>query len=234
MTEQKWLRLKKSWPMLKYLRGKVSDRKLWLFVAAFWRNASITFSERICQLVTNVIEQVADESDPSVDYRAVIEAIYEERDSFVEVPDYEKAAHIRDFRDILFPDEVIERWRRTGWDNTAVLHAALLGTSQRGFLAARWVSYFDSHSLSGILRDIMGSPFHSVALNPVWLSWHGGLLVSMARQMYDSRDFSDLPVLADALEEAGCANQEMLSHCRQQGGVHVRGCWVVDLLLGKE
>jgi hypothetical protein len=80
----------------------------------------------------------------------------------------------------------------------------------------------------------MGSPFHSVALNPVWLSWHGGLLVSMARQMYDSRDFSDLPVLADALEEAGCANQEMLSHCRQQGGVHVRGCWVVDLLLGKE
>jgi len=64
------------------------------------------------------------------------------------------------------------------------------------------------------------------------LEWHGGLLASMARRMYDSRDFSDLPVLADALEEAGCQDQDILGHCRS-GGEHVRGCWVIDLLLGK-
>jgi hypothetical protein len=51
--------------------------------------------------------------------------------------------------------------------------------------------------------------------------------------MYDSRDFSDMPVLADALEEAGCANQDVLSHCRNRGD-HVRGCWVIDGILGKE
>jgi len=54
----------------------------------------------------------------------------------------------------------------------------------------------------------------------------------MARRMYDSRDFADLPVLADALEEAGCQDQDILGHCRSESE-HVRGCWVIDLLLGK-
>jgi hypothetical protein len=50
--------------------------------------------------------------------------------------------------------------------------------------------------------------------------------------VYDERDFAALPVLADAVEEAGCTNSEMLSHCRGPGP-HFRGCWVIDLLLGK-
>jgi hypothetical protein len=72
----------------------------------------------------------------------------------------------------------------------------------------------------------------SCRIEPPWLTWHDGLLVSMARRMYDARDFSDMPVLADALEEAGCADRGVLGHCRS-GGEHVRGCWVVDALLGK-
>jgi hypothetical protein len=83
-----------------------------------------------------------------------------------------------------------------------------------------------------LLRDIFGNPFNTTTLAPPWLTWHGGLLDSMAQRMYDSRDFSDMPVLADALEEAGCQDQDILGHCRS-GGEHVRGCWVVDLLLGK-
>ena len=84
-----------------------------------------------------------------------------------------------------------------------------------------------------LLHDIFGLlPFHPAALAPAWLTWHDGLLVSMARQMYDSRDFGDMPVLADALEEAGCDDADILAHCRQPGP-HVRGCWVADLLLGK-
>ena len=51
--------------------------------------------------------------------------------------------------------------------------------------------------------------------------------------MYDARDFTSLPVLADALEEAGCASSDILDHCRS-AGPHVRGCWLVDLVLGKE
>jgi hypothetical protein len=87
--------------------------------------------------------------------------------------------------------------------------------------------------LCHFLRDLFGPlPFRPVILDPSWLIWHGGLVVSMARRMYDRRDFSDMSVLADALEEAGCQDQDILGHCRS-GGEHVRGCWVVDLTLGK-
>jgi hypothetical protein len=83
-----------------------------------------------------------------------------------------------------------------------------------------------------LMRCIFGNPFRPATLNPAWLTWHDGLLISMAQQMYDSRDFTDMSILADALEEAGCTNQDILDHCRS-GGEHVRGCWVVDLVLGK-
>jgi hypothetical protein len=84
-----------------------------------------------------------------------------------------------------------------------------------------------------LLHDLFGPlPFHPVVVEAAWLLWHGKLIASMAQQMYDARDFADMPVLADALEEAGCDNPDMLNHCRQPG-VHVRGCWVVDLLLNK-
>src|SRR5262249_18535529 len=65
------------------------------------------------------------------------------------------------------------------------------------------------------IHDNFGNLFRPVIRNPNWLIWHGGLLVSMARQMYDSRDFTDMPILADALEESGCTNADILGHCRQ-------------------
>jgi hypothetical protein len=85
-----------------------------------------------------------------------------------------------------------------------------------------------------LLRDIFGpTPFQPVSVSPSLLVWHGGTVVRLAQVIYEERRFEDLPILADALEEAGCSDQKILSHCRQQGQVHVRGCWVVDLLLNK-
>jgi hypothetical protein len=81
-----------------------------------------------------------------------------------------------------------------------------------------------------LLRDIFGNPFRPVAFDPRWRSESA---VSLARTAYDTRDFSLLPILADALEEAGCDHPDVLSHCRDPNGVHVRGCWVVDGVLGK-
>ena len=63
--------------------------------------------------------------------------------------------------------------------------------------------------------------------------WNDGTVRKLAQAIYDDRRFADLPILADALEEAGCADAAILAHCRG-GGEYVRGCWVVDLLLGKE
>jgi hypothetical protein len=52
--------------------------------------------------------------------------------------------------------------------------------------------------------------------------------------VYDSRDFGAMPMLADVLQDAGCTSDDILDHCRDGKQIHVRGCWVVDLVLGKE
>src|SRR5262249_42955897 len=75
-----------------------------------------------------------------------------------------------------------------------------------------------------LLRDVLGNPFRPVALDPSWLT---AAVQAVAQVIYEERQFSDLPVLADALEEAGCDNRDLLDHCRS-AGPHVRGCWVVD------
>jgi hypothetical protein len=77
------------------------------------------------------------------------------------------------------------------------------------------------------LREIFGNPFRPVAFCP---SWRTDAALALARQMYDSRDFGAVPILADALQDAGCEDASILGHCRGDGP-HVRGCWVVDLVL---
>jgi hypothetical protein len=81
-----------------------------------------------------------------------------------------------------------------------------------------------------LLRELFGNPFRPVAFDP---SWRTDTAVALARQMYDSRDFGAMPILADALQDAGCEDEQVLSHCRDATAPHVRGCWVVDLVLGK-
>ncbi len=84
-----------------------------------------------------------------------------------------------------------------------------------------------------LICDIFGNPFRpQPAIDSSWLSWNDGVIPKLAQVIYDDRAFDRLPILADALEEAGCTNTDILNHCRQPGE-HVRGCWVVDLLLGK-
>ena len=84
-----------------------------------------------------------------------------------------------------------------------------------------------------LLRDIVGNPFHPAAVHPSWLAWHDRCVERLARGIYDERAFERLPILHDALLDAGCDSEPMLAHCRDADG-HVRGCWVVDLLLGLE
>jgi hypothetical protein len=81
-----------------------------------------------------------------------------------------------------------------------------------------------------LLRDIFGNPFRPVKLKPAWLT---STVVQLARGIYEERAFDRMPILADALQDAGCDNDDVLDHCRDAKQVHVRGCWVVDLVLGK-
>jgi hypothetical protein len=78
-----------------------------------------------------------------------------------------------------------------------------------------------------------GKGFRPMDIDPAWLAWNGGAVRKMAQSIRDERRFADLPILADALEEAGCDDRGILAHCRS-GGEHARRCWVVDLLLGND
>lgn len=86
------------------------------------------------------------------------------------------------------------------------------------------------HHIANLLRDLFGNPFRSVEIHPCWKT---PLLEVMAGTAYRDRDFASLPILADALEDAGCTDSEVLHHLRGPGP-HVRGCWVLDLILGKK
>lgn len=80
-----------------------------------------------------------------------------------------------------------------------------------------------------LARDIFGNPFRPVTADPAWLT---STVVALAEGIYTDRAFDRLPILADALEEAGCGDPGVLSHCRGDGQ-HVRGCWIVDVVLKK-
>lgn len=109
------------------------------------------------------------------------------------------------------------------------------GTSRR---RARWLKT----AAVGLVKLFAGSPNHSQDVEPEsaspWASvpvdpsWLTSTVLSLARQMYESRDFSTMPILADALQDAGCGNDDILAHCRGPGP-HVKGCWALDLVLAK-
>ena len=77
-----------------------------------------------------------------------------------------------------------------------------------------------------------GNPFRTTPIDAAWLGWNDGAVVKLAQGIYAGRAFDRLPILADALEDAGCSAADLLDHCRRPGP-HVRGCWVVDLLTAR-
>jgi hypothetical protein len=115
--------------------------------------------------------------------------------------------------------EAVMYWRQ-GW------------AAEAGLAGAAWEGEetFRRRTAAALRRDIFGNPFRPVAFAP---QWRTNTVLALALQMYDSRDFSAMPILADALQDAGCDSEDALDHCRG-GGPHVRGCWVVDLVLGQE
>jgi hypothetical protein len=85
---------------------------------------------------------------------------------------------------------------------------------------------------SALVRDLFGNPFRPPPAPAAWLGHPDETVLRLARVLYDEGRFADLPVLGDALEDAGCTDEQVLGHCRSSGP-HVRGCWLLDAVLGK-
>jgi hypothetical protein len=89
-----------------------------------------------------------------------------------------------------------------------------------------------SAAMAGVVREILGSPFHPAAVRSVWLECNHGAARKIAEHIDRTGAFDELPVLADALEDAGCDDPAVLAHCRDPHP-HVPGCWVLDAVLGR-
>jgi bacterioferritin-associated ferredoxin len=220
MTECEWLQAIDPKLMLEFLQGKASERKLRLLACGRCRVLWAEMVDERSKQAVEVAEAFADYGGVSKKYRRMLR---EQRN------EAERHA-IEAF------DEAVKRVSREHPHAVASISAVFaVGTyciSVEPYLRPGFY-FIEPIKVASILRELFGNPFRPISFDPAWPSWHYGLLVSMAQQIYNSRDFTDMPILADALEEAGCTDAGILGLCRS-GGEHVRGCWVVDLLLGKE
>jgi hypothetical protein len=222
MTEEEWLKCEDPTPMLEFLLNKPSNRKLRLFGVACCRNVWRLLEDERVRRAVDVAEMFADGEATEVQL---------ERSS-------------REVRNLF----AARRGNpgRKGWAYDAAFQVGVKSTGEHpatfiiaiqcaAEFSARAMSWYEENDLaiarnaqSEILRCMMGNPFRPVSPG----HWITSAAVTVARDAYDRRDFSALPVLADLLEEAGCPDQSVLDHCRGPGE-HARGCHVVDLVLGK-
>jgi hypothetical protein len=240
MTEAEWGASTDPRNMLFSLRGRVvSDRKLRLFAVACcrrieeWTRAHDTPTQRWpwgvdARDAVSVAERFAD--GEATDYRLNCASV-----GLVHCPRWQapgircdRRPYRNPFQDVVEPSAERAAWRMLRIPDAFVDPEPPVPDDPVPTPAAVKRGQ-ESTAQSDLLRDILGYPFRPLVFAPAWRT---ETAVSLACQMYDSRDFSVMPILADALQDAGCDYCVVLDHCRGPG-LHVRGCWVVDLLLEK-
>ena len=225
MTEEEWIACTDPRVMLRGLAGRISDRKLRLFASA------------CCRTVWHLLHKRG---------RKAISVTEEFMDGMTNMEAWERAREgLRDTTYWLaIPRKAAGASRQAAYCAASAVGDAVspneieVRRCCEQVLTARLVENEEqvperiAAELAELLRDVVGTPFRPFPDMAVWLQWRKGLVTTMARDMYDGRDFADMPILADALEEAGCADPLILGHLRGPGP-HVRGCWALDLILGK-
>jgi hypothetical protein len=259
MTEAEWLECADPEPMLEFLRGKESDRKLRLFACACCRRlwTMMVDGSRSCAAV-EAAERFADGSCSEGELRAARAGANRSVTEWEQWVPYESA----DLGSLEAARAAVEA-TEVGWlrKQRAAWHAAT-ATAARAEQAA-WTSPWELPEAAeadwkklpsgllrqeaarggervaqaSLLRDIFGNPFRPVAIHPAWRT---PTVVSLAQAAYDERilptgtlEPARLAILADALEEAGCYSADLLNHLRRPGD-HVRGCFALDAVLGKQ
>lgn len=228
MTEAEWNAHTDPMPMLRFLRGKASDRKLRLFVCACCRHVleSRPSIDHDLQGALTIAENLADgllNQKEALQARCQLESIspYSEKWSAF------SAVSAALDKEVSLAAECAVRHSVNHFGCSKTEHPTFLARILRiGQLAPRKPLF----QPAAIVRDMFGNPFRPVSTNPSWLI---PTVTDLARSIYQQRAFERLPTLADALIDAGCNNEAILNHC-QDGGEHCRGCWVVDLVLGKQ
>lgn len=215
MTEAQWHRCTRLDRMLQHLQANaiVSARRLRLFACACCR--------RVGPLLDEPGRRAIQAAESFADGRATPAELEKEH-------------------------AAANRWYARSADNPrgiALSRAVLLTTAPGAFFDNRLVVEMaaltaraagqrtEPKAQRKLLADLFGNPFRPASFNSEWRTWQGSTVVKLTQVIYNECRFEGLPVVADALEEAGCTSAAMLGHCRS-GGEHARGCWLVDAVLG--
>jgi hypothetical protein len=211
MTEAKWLRKPDLYALEKFIRKAGNRRRLRLVacacIRADWEIAPVGARKAI-----QAGEALAD-GELARDALAIAE---------------EEA--VRDFMDLSLPSDGREIARRAIWLVNQNARMALDQVLWEGIASAADGGNEVRKRRATMILDIFGNPFRLVIVDP---SWRTSNVVTLAEAIYQDRSFDGMPILADALMDAGCNNDDILNHCRQPSE-HVRGCWVLDLLTGRK
>jgi hypothetical protein len=236
MTEEKWLGPMMAANLLAFVRDRTTDRKLRLFAAALCRLLEHLISDEYLTRALECTERAADHPDNAKELIGASERLSVRRTQLLlekfGINDPEQ--QIRRIRPLQLPKPAQDwLWAWEAYERALLANSkeAASGSLQRAILAiySPRTQKLSTSITVKILRDIFGNPFRPVTLDPRWLSSN---VFDLAQTIYNERVWERMPILADALMDAGCDSEEILSHCRGEGP-HVRGCWLVDLLLGK-
>jgi hypothetical protein len=223
MTQVQWQTCRNPEAMLNYLTDKASPRKLRLYAVGCCRRIWNHLRDDRCRHAVETAQRFADGQAAAEDLSAAERIV---------------ASVARVWGDIGSP---------LARATTAIGGAAWACTRASAWLAA-WDAAWDARMVArewipgtdwereriwqaGLLHDLFGNPGRPFAIDPSWLGFDDGTVQKLAQVIYDEDRFGDLPILADALEEAGCTRTDVLEHCRGRLS-HYRGCWVVDAILG--
>jgi hypothetical protein len=235
MKEADWLSCTDPRRMRAFLAGKASDRKLRLFDCACCRR----LWESLSPPARRAVEVAEDFADNLADFdclRAVFLAIGGEPTtvsplSFIPRNDTALAAVAQAARP---PDS--QRYF-PGWVFARAAEAARYAAFHKAVASGRrnlppGLKEAEESAQADLIRELFGNPFRPVTVAPAVLRWNDGTVVRLARAISDERAWDRMPVLADALEDAGCDGEDLLAHCR--AGDHARGCFLLDLILSKD
>ena len=217
MTEAQWMSATYPMAMVRHLGIAASERKRNLLAAACFRRIWHLLPGPKSRQAVEVLERYAD-GRVSAEQLAVARQECWEDARLVDNPQGNK--HPSELAIAAVSMETLLDMLMTAAEATAWVKA---GTPEAISAPEQWEQ-------CGLVREIFGNPFRPVAVEPAWLT---STVVALARIIYQDRAFERMPELGDALEVAGCLDPDLLAHCRGPTP-HVRGCWLVDRLLGKE
>ena len=242
-TEAEWLAGTDPQALLDYLHGRLSDRKLRLFAAACCRSLGDLMPAGRSRRAVQLCERHADGQARDEELRAVYGPAAWLEDTLVPPWAVQVAAEAG-AANAAYPEAFAAAERASLWALDALAGTAADAvadppcTPENGREGDRWFLAFQAARVAEkeaqcrLLRCVAGNPFRPVRVRRAWLQWHDGAVRKVAEALYDGARFADLGVLADVLEEAGCTEPALLHHCRE-AGLHARGCWAVDLVLGR-